>query len=553
MADVSQICQEYAALKEGRRNWDNEWQEVHDLAWPFSANFTTEQSPGQNATQQIYDSTNTLALEKFGAVVESLLTPRHQRFHGLRASNDDLMRVREASIFFEELTSRLFKIRARASSGFYDQANESGKALGAYGNQCFHVVPSKDRRGISYRHVHVGAVWLAVNDRGQVDAIYYSYKLSAKAAFQKWGKYAPRRAHLSIESGKPFEEHEYLHVVRPRLKRRLDVLGPESMAFESVEIALEDKEVIPYVHPVTGKTMESGGYRTQPYIYSRFTTNPSETYGRGPAMLVLGSNRVLQRMEKTTLLYGEHSVAPPLLAQSLDLMSDGVSDLDLRSAAVNPGWLDALGNPRVKPLLNAYNVQEGELLKEGKRKDIYDSHFITLFQILVQTPEMTATEALIRAQEKGQLIAPMVGRQQGEWLGPMIEREIGLLAELDLLPPIPEVLREAAGEYEIEYSSSATRIQQEERVQAIRTTFVDLAGIATIDPTVKEVLDSEAAARFIAEARGVPQHLIRSPKEFARIIAAQAEMAQRQEAMAMAPGLAGAAKDLKDAGFVGAQ
>lgn len=302
MADVKQLIQEHDALKSARVNWDTQWQLVHDLSWPFSANFTTERSPGERTTDMIYDATATLALEKFGAVIESLLTPRHQRFHSLRVSRAELMRVKEVNVFFEELTTRLFAIRARPTSGFYDQANESGKALGAYGNQCTHVVPSKDRRGISYRHIHVGAMWVTVDDRGRIDGYFYAFKLTAKAALQKWGKLAPRRAQLSIEQGKPFEEHEYLHVVRPRYHRKPWMLGAQSMPLESFEIAIEDKEVIPTLNPVTGRPEESGGFRTSPYIYSRFTTNPSEVYGRGPAMLVLGSNEVLQRMERTQLL-----------------------------------------------------------------------------------------------------------------------------------------------------------------------------------------------------------------------------------------------------------
>lgn len=548
MGEVEDLLKQYDGEKADRANWDNQWQEVHDLNLPFSANFTAERAPGA-VHPTIYDTTGTQAIQKSAAVLESLLHPRTQWFHTLQASNADLMREREVALFFEELNRRIFTLRARPQAQFYDQANESDQSLVTYGNQCMALVPSKDRRGLAYRHIHVGAVWVALDEMGRIDTVFYKFKLTAKQAMQKWGpKRAPKCAREAMQANKGWEMEEYLHVVRPRLKTDPNRMGVESMPFESYEISLKDKECIPYEEPLSGRMLEAGGRRTMGYVYSRFTSNPSEKYGRGPAMLVIGDNRVLQRMERSSLLYGEMGVTPPLLAMSNDLMSDGRTNLDLRPAAVNPGWLDAQGEARVKPLLSAFNLQESEILKEGKRKSINDAHFLTIFQILVNTPEMTATEALIRAQEKGALIAPMVGRQQSEWLGPLVENELSLMAQLELMPEIPRVLLEAQGEYKIEYTSSATRMQREEAVQAIRTTFVDVAGIQQVDPLATEVLDAVEAVRFIAEARGVPRHLIRSPRDFDAAIKAQAEARAKQEALAQVPPMAAAAKDLKAAG-----
>lgn len=547
MGEVEDLIKQFEGEKADRTNFDTQWQEVHDLNLPFAANFTTERAPGQAHTP-IYDTTGTQAIQKSAAVLESLLHPRTQWFHQLQASDTRLMREREVALFFEELNRRIFWLRSRPTAQFYDQANEADQSLVSYGNQCMVVQPTKDRKGLAYRYVHVGAMWVAIDDMGRIDTFFYKFKLTAKQAMQKWGTVAPKCARDAMQANKGWEKEEYLHVVRPRLKTDPNRMGVESMPWESYEISLKDKECIPYVEPMSGRQLEAGGRRTPGYVYSRFTNNPAEKYGRGPAMLVLGDNRVLQRMERSSLLYGEMGVTPPLLAMSNDLMSDGNSKIDLRPAAVNPGWLDAQGNQRVKPLLSAFNLQESEILKEGKRKSINDAHFLTIFQILVNTPEMTATEALIRAQEKGALIAPMVGRQQSEWFGPLVEDELSQMAQLGLMPEVPQALVEAQGEYRIEYLSSATRMQREEAVQAIRTTFVDVAGIQQMDPTAVEVLDAVEAVRFIAEARGVPKHLIRSPKAFADAIKTQADAAAAQAKLAAIPPLAGAAKDLKAAG-----
>jgi hypothetical protein len=548
LASINDLLAQHSALEGDRVNWDTLWQRVHDLNWPQSGNFNKEESPGQDRSSDIYDPTGTLALEKFGAVLESLLSPRNQRFHNMQPTVAELMKDKGVTEYFEKLTNLLFYVRQRPRSGFYDQAFESYKSLGGYGTQVMHVIPSKDRLGISYRHTHIGAVWIDTDDRGVIDTTFYRWKMTAKAAMQRWGEFAPESAIKAVEGGKPFQMLSFLHVVKPR-KLVLDQLGPRSMPFESWEISVDSKEFIMQRNPVTGKLEESGGFRTHPYIVSRFSTNPSEKYGRSPSMFVLGANESLQRMEKTGLLYGEHGVAPPLLSQNMDILGDGSGRLDLRSAAVNPGWLDAQGNPRVKTLDNRFSFPTLDAMQEKNRNAINDAHFITLFQILVNSPEMTATEALIRAQEKGQLIAPMVGRQESEFLGPLIEREISVLASLDLLPELPPALVEAQGEYKVEYTGNASRIQREEEVQGIRATFVDVAAMAEVDPTVVEVLDAPAAVRFIANARNVPAHIINSEKEFEEIIAAQAAKAERDEALAAAPSLAKAAKDASSADF----
>src|SRR4029077_1707786 len=92
-----------------------------------------------------------------------------------------------------------------------------------------------------------------------------------------------------------------------------------------------------------------------------------------------------------------------------------------------------------------------------ERTLIGDAFLVTLFQILTETPQMTATEVIERTNEKGILLAPTVGRQQSEYLGPMIERELDVLGAQGLLPPMPPRLKEAKGEYQVVYTSPFSR------------------------------------------------------------------------------------------------
>jgi hypothetical protein len=50
---------------------------------------------------------------------------------------------------------------------------------------------------------------------------------------------------------------------------------------------------------------------------------------------------------------------------------------------------------------------------------------------------MSARQVVEMVAQKGQLLAPLIGRQQSEYLGTTIARELDVLAEERLLPPWP--------------------------------------------------------------------------------------------------------------------
>ena len=166
---------------------------------------------------------------------------------------------------------------------------------------------------------------------------------------------------------------------------------------------------------------------------------------------------------------------------------------------------------------------------------------------------MTATEAMLRAQEKGALLAPTMGRQQSEMLGPMIERELDILAHAGALPPMPDELRQRGGDVQVEYVSPLNRAQRAEEGVAIMRTFESIAPMAQIDPRVLKAFDSVKAARELAEINGMPAKIIRSDEE----IAAMDEQEQQQQSAAQlleaAPIAAQTAKTLAETQQIASQ
>jgi hypothetical protein len=139
-----------------------------------------------------------------------------------------------------------------------------------------------------------------------------------------------------------------------------------------------------------------------------------------------------------------------------------------------------------------------------------------------------------------------MGRQQSEMLGPMIEREIDILARSGLLPEMPDELREAGGEVDIEYISPLNRAQRAEEGVAILRTLESVTGLAQFDPEVLMVFDPKKIARELADINGVPAKVLRSDEEIFAIKDQQAQQAQLEQLLQAAPIVANSAKTLTE-------
>jgi hypothetical protein len=154
---------------------------------------------------------------------------------------------------------------------------------------------------------------------------------------------------------------------------------------------------------------------------------------------------------------------------------------------------------------------------------------------------MTATEAMIRAQEKGQLLAPTVGRQQSELLGTVITRELDILGAAGVLPPMPPRLAQAGGAVKAVYTNPLSRLRRADDGVAIMRTIQAIEPIAAVDPSVMDTFDFDAVTRELADINGVPAKVLRAVEAVQQIRAQRQQQQQQQAALESADTGAGAA------------
>lgn len=546
-------------LRATRGNWDSLYQQVAERCWPQMADFQGKRSGGENRSEKIFDSTAVLALERGSSAFHSLTVPDHQLWHGLGLQGVDpkLKEYQPVKEWLEDLRKTLFSVRYSPKAAFSSQSQECMRTLLGFGTQCMltEEMYGGGRRGstgIRYKSIHLSEIDFTENAHGMVDTNYRSFEYTARQAVEMFGlDKLPPKIKEAYEKKDEVSKFDFIHHVAPNRDKKHGALDYRGKAHYSCYVSVEGKVLL-----------EEGGYRRFPYHISRYATNPREGRGRGPAIVLLPDIKMLNEQEKTRLRAGHLAVDPPLL-----LFEDGsLQGFQMRPRALNFGGVDDQGRQLVQPLQTGANLPWATELLEERRKLINEGFWLTLFQILVDNPQMTATEALLRAQEKGQLLASPLGRQQSEWFGPMIRREIDILAESGMIPAPPEELLpyldsvetdafgnvswDMAEDMEIEYTSPLARLIRSEDGVAIIRTFEQLAPFAQIDPTVLDIFDTEKLPREMCDINGVPAKVLRSPEDVKKLRDDRQQRQQMQDTLAAAPVAAEAAKNLAQAASV---
>lgn len=507
-----------------------QWEEAAALIEPNSRNtffYGSYNWPGIKKTQQQVDASGALALHRFCAIADSLVTPRNMQWHGLEADDEYLMKNRQVQLWYENTTRRAFRVRYAPSANFASQNYATWKSLGAFGNGTVFTDrldprPFPYARGLRYRGLPLGETFFASSHQDVVNVMVRWFRGTAQQAAEKWGVDdlpGQMEPQLKLDGQQPFN---FLHVVRPRDKYDPDRLDAKGKPFESFYVSIEG-------HCLMG---EEGGYTIFPFSVRRYEVAPGECYGRGPAQIVLPALKTLNA-EKSIFLKTGHRAADPVLLGN----DDGLMGMDQRPGAFNPGGVNAQGQPLVH-VLPTGDIAITEKMMGEERGLIQDTFLTSLFDELRKNPNMTATQVVELVNEKGMLVAPTMGRQHDD-LNSQIMRELWLMAEMRMLDPLPPLLREAGGlrRTRIKDTSPLARAARMNEVAGFNRWIEQLREIVSVtnDPSWLDVVNAEVANPEIADINGVPVRWTAGPKQIAVKRRARAQSQQREQQIQALP------------------
>lgn len=530
------IASRQAALEGQRANFDSLWQEIAEYVVPQSAAFTVQTTPGTKRMDRVFDSTAIMANVRFAAAMQSMMTPATQRWHSLVPSDPALADDHHVRVALDEYVERLFAARYAPRAQFGQAIGECFLSFGAFGNM---IMETSERSGESllYRAIHPSQVYLVENSAGVVDALHRKFNLSARAAMETFGADALPEEIKRAADKAPDTLFEFVHVVMPADEARArgyERKLPPMMRYASC-----------YYSRTGNKVVREAAYRTFPFQIGRYQTHPGEVYGRGPGDIALPDIKMSNEIMKTLIRAAHKAVDPPLL-----LPQDGMLQaFQTRPNALNWGGMSSNGT-RMVDVLPTGRPDLGYEFLESTRKAINDVFHVSLFTVLVDKPTgMTATEAMIRAQEKGALLAPIGQRAYGEFFGALIMRELDVLDAAGQLPPLPPEVMEAGGlaAMRVEFAGPIHQAQKAQDGVAVANFLQMLASMMQLYPDAPDRVNFDEVVEIMADVQGLPDKALRDMRE---VMARRAEKAQRADAAAMvqaAPMIGQTAKDLAQA------
>jgi hypothetical protein len=513
------LLSRFDRLQGQRENWETHWQEVADYMQPRKADVTKRRARGDKRMEQVFDSSPIQAVELLAASLHGMLTNPSTPWFTLRFKDEEINNQDEAKLWLEASTDAMYTAFNR--SNFQQEIFELYHDLITFGTAAM-FIEEDDNDIIKFSTRHINEVFIAENDKGRIDTIYRKFKISARAAIQKFGDAVSADVQTKAKKD-PYEEIELLHAVYPRSDFNPNKKDKSNMPFESV-----------YMEFKNGNELSVGGFREFPFVVPRYLKASNEIYGRSPAMTALPDVKMLNEMSKTTIKAAQKQVDPPLLVPD-----DGFL-LPVRTVPGGLNFYRSGTRDRIEPLNIGANNPLG-LNMEQQRRDSIRAVFYVNQLMMQQGPQMTATEVIQRNEEKMRLLGPVLGRLQSELLKPLIDRVFAILFRNNMLPVAPQFL--SGRDVEIEYVSPLAKAQKSTELQSIMRAVEILGSLANVAP-VFDYVNFDNLVKHLADIVGVPQKILKSQKEVNNERQAQAQQQEQMQSMQQLQQVAKAGGDI---------
>jgi hypothetical protein len=505
---IAQLDRRYKTLQTQRSNWEKHWQELADYMLPRKADITKKRTQGDKRTELIYDGTAVHAVELLSSSLHGMLTSPSTPWFSMRYRDPALQNNDAANEWLELCMDQMYKAFNR--SNFQQEIHELYYDLVVFGTAALYLEGDQD--GLRFSARHIAEVTVAEDQNGKVDTVYRKFKMTSRAAAQRFGEdNLPTQMTKDLKDD-PHKEHDLVHAVYPRTEAKGKLAKNKPVA--SVYYHLDSKHLI-----------SESGFDDFPFMVPRFVKDSVSTYGRSPAMNALPDVKMLNKMSETTIRAAQKQIDPPLMVPD-----DGFV-LPVRTTPGALNFYRTGTRDRLEPLQIGANNPLGLNMEEQRRNAIRQAFYVDQL-LMSQGPAMTATEVLQRNEEKMRLLGPVLGRLQSELLQPLISRSFALLLRNGLLPAAPEQLQ--GQDIDIEYVSPLAKAQKLTDLQSMLRGFEVMMQVAEIAP-VMDYLDSDKLVQYLVEVTGIPARVIRSDEEVARIRRqqqqAQAQQAQMEQQM----------------------
>lgn len=535
-------------LRTDRSEWEAAWQAVVDVTYPVSMSFqnygpTTSASMSTqpnsvSKTSNIYDQTAMMALQRWGAALESMITPRASKWHNLnvpKIGEAEGLDTDAERKFLEGLRDHMFHLRYSSGTGFAGAIQSIYRSLGAFGAGFLYVEDGFTLgmdKPIVYRPIHLAEMVIDQDAFGRMDTAMRKFTLSARQALTLFKDKTPATVKAAAESPQDQDKRfEFIQAVFPRTdKWEGKARTVKNTKYQSGMIFVEEEQVV-----------YSSGYFEMPFIDFRLDRQPGEIYAESPALIAFPEVKGINLMAKDTLRAVQQISSPAYAAA--DMKTKG-GRINLNANKINKGFIDpATGRILIQPIQSGGRPDIAMGLMQDKREMIKEAFYVNLFQTLADAPNMTATQSLIRDREKGELLGP-IGAQIQSSLDRLIEREGDILSRAGIYKedgPLAAPPSLQGKKWAVEFASPLDRLRRAEEGVGTLRTMETMMQMAEYAPEVMDLIEPDEMTRGLAEINGMPSKFMRSTDKVEEIREGRNQAQGKQNALNEAEQAAGIA------------
>lgn len=491
--------------------------------------WTTNKGQRENDRADLYDSTAADSVQVLTSMIMSGVTPANSIWFKAQPDGiDNLAELTEGERWLEDVCQFIW--RNIHAANFDSESFETVTDIVTAGWGVLYTdIDREAGGGYVFESWHIGNCFIAsTRADGQIDTIYREHEMTAEAMINTYGEENCHFQVVQMARTAPDTRYKLLHVIEPRKQKGSGQLN-KAMPFASYHIDIANSQI-----------MKESGYHEFPCAIPRLRRLPNSNYGNGQMTIALPDAKMANELMKNTVRAADLQIGGMWIAED-----DGV--LNPHTVRIGPRKVIIANSvDSMKRLDDGTNFQISEYLltnlQGGIRKKLMADQLPP-----VGTQQMTATEIHTRVELIRQMLGPMYGRLQTEYLISILDRCFGLALRSGALGQPPQEL--LGRNLSFKFVSPFALAQRMAEVIATEQFVASVGQMAAVEPTILDNIDFDAVAVVTGTGRGVPQTIMRTADEVAKLRQArqqakEEQAAQQQQAAIMEKGADALAKNM---------
>ncbi|MCL2629529.1 MAG: portal protein [Alphaproteobacteria bacterium] len=429
--------------------------------WTNCKKYTLPESESDQA--QLFDSTASDAAELLAGAMFGMITPPESEWLNLTNDNPECMAEQQAQSLLRQHLN---------NSNFYTTAHQCYLDLVVLGTACllFSENPIGSASAFNFQALPMKDIAILRDASDNVSSVFYTTSMTAQSLTQKYPTFTLPSA---IKSNPETQIRIIQSVVNTNGKWIMTSWADLEGKFEN-------------------NTLETGEFKTNPFIIFRWSAATGETYGRSPIMRALPDIRTANKVVE--LILKNASIAAAGIWQADDDGVINLSNINLTPGAIIP---KAVGSQGLTPLRSGADFDVSQLVLSDLRARIRTALLTDKLSAMTDKV-MTATEVIARNMDMLRVLGATYGRMLFEMMTPLVDRGLYILSRRGLISDV-----KLGGETKLRCTSPISKISNSEHAAQVMTWMAEATAAG-----MGHKINSDAAFNYIADTLHIPKQLI---------------------------------------------